>query len=137
MSLVVPNTAEATMLKYTLNAEAPEDLVIRLYSNDIIPSQTDSVTDYTEVTGGGYAAQNLIAGAWIVTEGNPSTATHPLVTWVFTAAVGNVYGYYITRQTTGDLFWAERFLNAPYNIQNVNDEIRVTPKISLNNVITP
>lgn len=135
MALVVPNTAEISMLKYILKTETPEDLVIHLYNNNVFPSETDTLATYTEVSGSGYSLQNLISSAWVVTPGNPASATHPLIAWVFTAAAGPVYGYYITRMSSGDLFWAERFNNGPYNIQNVNDEVRVTPKITLNNII--
>ena len=131
MALVVGNTAEVIMLDYILNRDAPEDLVIRLYSNDQTPVEADVIGDYTEVTGGGYASVALTSGSWSITPGDPSVADYPQVTWTFTGSVGNVYGYYVNRTTGGELMWAERFTNGPFNIQNNGDEIRVTPRLSL------
>lgn len=131
MALVVGNAAEVIMLNYILNKDTIEDLVIHLYGNDQTPVETDLIGDYTEISGGGYAAVNLTAGSWVVTSGTPTSADYPQITWTFTGAVGNVYGYYVTRQTGGELMWAERFTNGPFNIQNNGDVIRVTPRLTL------
>jgi len=37
-----------------LNKTPSEDLVIRLYANDVTPAESDTEADYTEATGGGY-----------------------------------------------------------------------------------
>lgn len=131
MALVVGNLAEVVMLNYIVNKDAPEDLVIKLYINDQTPIETDIVGDYTEATGGGYAQVALTAGSWAVTSGTPSSADYPQITWNFTGSVGNVYGYYIVRAIGGELMWAERFTNGPFNIQNNGDVIRVTPRLTL------
>jgi len=131
MALLVPNSAEIEILKYIFNQTSPENLVIRLYSNNVTPSETDTVGTYTETTGGGYAPINLTPGNWTLLSGNPATASHTLVEWTFNASVGNVYGYYVTRISSGDLVWAERFTNGPYNINNVGDILRITPRLSL------
>ena len=131
MPLTVPNCAEDIILQYILNKSEPEDLIIRLYSNDISPDRTDVIDTYVEVTGGGYAAINLTPESWDISLDNPTQAGHRQVTFTFTGSIGNVYGYYIARETGGELMWAERFSNGPYNIQNNGDEIRVTPKITL------
>ena len=131
MALLVGNTAEAIMLGNILNKSASENLVIHLYSNNRTPIESDVIGDYTEVTGGGYAQQNLTAGSWTITPGAPTAGEHPQITWTFTGAVGLVYGYYVTRATGGELMWAELFTNGPFDIQNVNDEIRVTPRLTL------
>lgn len=129
--LLVPNGGEAILLNYLTNKDAPEDLVARLFSTNLTPAEGDVVGDYTEVTGFGYAAKTLNGAAWTVTPGAPSSASAAQQTWQFTGAAGNVYGYYFTRLTGGELVWAERFTDGPYNMQNNGDEIRVTPAITL------
>lgn len=52
MALVVPNTAEVSIIEYVLNKEAPQDLTVRLYSNNLIPDADTVTGDFTEVTGG-------------------------------------------------------------------------------------
>lgn len=129
MPVVFPNVGEGIALKALVNNAAPQDLVLRLYSNNITPAETDTAATYTEATGGGYAAKSLAGASWTITEGAPSFAGFAQQSWVFTAAIGNLYGYYYTQTTSGLLVAAERFPDGPYNIANVNDEVRVTPRI--------
>ncbi len=134
MALIVPNSSEAIMLQYITNNDAPENLIIRLYSNNIVPDEISVVGTFTEVTGGGYAQQNLLAGSWTITTGAPSQAEHTEITWTFTGATGdggNVFGYYIIRASGGELMWAERFSNGPFVIAVNGDEIKVTPRLTL------
>lgn len=131
MSLVVPNLSEVQMLEYILNIASPVDLDIKLYVNDVIPSETDTVTTYTEASGFSYAAIELTPGNWSISPGSPSLAEHSQVEWTFSGALGNVYGYFIVRRTDNVLLWAERFTNGPYPINTINDKIRITPRLSL------
>ena len=131
MTLVVPNVSEVIILEYILNKKVPVELDIKLYVNDIIPAETDTVSTYVEASGSGYTTKQLVSGSWSISPGNPSSSEHPQVTWVFTGALGNVYGYYIVRRSDGDLMWAERFTNGPYDVQISGDEVRVTPRLTL------
>lgn len=133
MAVVFTNAAEQVALENFINKTAPENLVLRLYSDNQTPAKTDVVGDYTEVSGSGYSAATLTPASWVMTPGDPSSAAYPQVTFAFTGAAGNVYGYYVTRATTGDLMFANRFSNAPINIANNGDEIRITLTITLNN----
>ena len=132
-TLLVPNVGELRFLNFILNKVAQENQTIKLYSNNITPSQTDTDATYTEVTGGGYVSKSLVAANWTVSGGNPGTATHTQQTWTFTGAVsgGLVYGYYIVGASSGTLLWAERFSDGPYPISFVNDQILITPKLNL------
>jgi hypothetical protein len=134
MALVVPNASEVIMLNYILNIDAPENLSIRLYANNVIPDENSTVATFTEVANGlGYTTGgiSLTPGSWSVISGNPSQAEHTEVTWTFTGAAGNIYGYYVTRDTGGELMWAERFTNGPFNITTNGDEIKITPRLTL------
>ena len=129
MALVVPNASEAIILRYIVNTDAPENLIIRLYANNVTPDENSTEATFIEATGGGYASIGL--STWSVIQGTPSQAEHTEVTWTFSAAVGNIYGYYVTRQTGGELMWAERFTNGPFDIQTTGDEIKITPRLTL------
>lgn len=131
MTLLVPDVGEQIMLEYIVNQDAPEDLVLRLYTNNLTPQESDTTGDYTEASGFGYASVTLTPASWAFVQGAPSTATFTEVTFTFTGALGNVYGYYINRSTGTELMWAERFVNGPFDIQNNGDEIKVTPRITL------
>jgi hypothetical protein len=132
MPIVVANSAEADTLKYLLNISTTEDLDIKLFSNNHSPADTDTVSNFTELANSfGYNLIQLVPASWGVVEGNPTIASYPQITWTFTGAAGNVYGFYIVGRTSGTLKWAERFSNAPYNIVNNGDQIKITPKIAL------
>lgn len=131
MTLLVPNASEVIIMENFLNKSAPQDLVLKLYSSDTTPAETDTEATYTETTGGGYADVSLTAASWVVTPGAPTSAAYPEITFTFTGTVGNVYGYYVVQAVSGALMWSERFTNGPFNIQNNGDEIRITPNITL------
>jgi hypothetical protein len=133
MAVVFTDAAEIVALKNYVNNTPPESLVLRLYSNNRSPAKTDVVGDYTQVSGNGYAAVTLDPEDFVFTAGDPTSAAYPQVTFTFTGPAGNIYGYYVTRETTGDVQFANRFSNAPINIANNGDEIRITLTITLNN----
>lgn len=133
MALVVPNDGEADMLSYYVNKAAPENLVLRLFTNNLTPGEADTAESYTEAAGGGYSSKTLAGASWTVTPGAPSEAAYPQQTFGFTGPLsGNaqVYGYYLTRATSGKIAHAERFSDGPYPIANNGDEVKVTPKIT-------
>ena len=131
MTLLVPDAGEVKMLGNILNKTTPENIVYRLYSNNITPAETDTAATYTEVSGSGYAAITLTGANWTITGGAPTTATYALQTWTFSGAAGNVYGYYTTEATSGVIKWAERATGAPINIATAGSKIEITPSISL------
>jgi hypothetical protein len=131
MTLLVPNGAEQDALENFLNKTAPENLILKLYTNNITPGETDTAATYTEATGNGYASIALTAANWVITPGAPTEAAYPEATYTFTGALGNVYGYFVVGATSGKIKWAERFTGAPYVISNNGDQIKITPKITL------
>lgn len=133
MPLVLPNNGEGDILAAAVAKAAAENLVLRLYTSNTTPAETDTTATYTEATFTGYAAITLTPASWVITEGAPSDATYPQQTFTSSAdqAAQSVYGYYLTRVTSGRLAWAERFPNGPYVIANNGDNVKVTPKFTL------
>lgn len=131
MTLLVPNNGEGDALEYFVNRAAPQNLVLRLYTNNVTPAETDTAGTYTEAAGNGYAAVTLTGASWgAPSEGAPSSIAYAQQTFTFSGALGNVYGYYMTRVTSGRIALAERFTDGPYNIQNNGDQIKITPQIT-------
>lgn len=131
MTIMVPNTGEVIALSYLVNKAAPENLVYRYFTNNITPSETDTAATYTEAAGGGYAALALTGANWTVTGGAPSAASYAQQTTTFTGALtGNatIYGYFVTRATSGDLVLAETF--ASFTPAANGDNIKLTPQIT-------
>lgn len=131
MALLVPNNGEGDALQYFTNKAAPENLVLRLFTNNVTPGEADTAASYTEAAGNGYASITLTGATWgAPSEGAPSSIAYPQQTFTFTGALGNVYGYYLTRATSGRIALAERFTDGPYNIVNNGDQIKITPTIT-------
>jgi hypothetical protein len=133
MTLLVQNNGEGDALSAIVAKAAAENLVLRLFKSNTTPGETDTAATYTEADFTGYAAITLTPSSWTVTEGAPSDASYPQQTFTSSAnqTVQQVYGYYLTRVTSGRIAWAERFADGPYPVANLNDLIKVTPKITL------
>lgn len=131
MSFVVPESAELLMLRYLLNFTSPDDAVLRLYSNDRTPGESDVVGDYTESSATGYSATVLTGSQWTIAAAS-GTSSAQYAQRTFTYSTGaTVYGYYITNNAGTTLMLAERFSGAPFVLPGGGGEIKVTPVISL------
>lgn len=130
MALLFPNGGEDIALAAIVNKTAPQNLVLRLYQNNITPSETDTASTYTDATFTGYVAITLTGASWTVTPG--VNVAYPQQTFTSSAAQAtqNIYGYYLTQVSSGLLVYAERFSDAPTPITNNNDQILVTPTIN-------
>lgn len=133
MALLVPNNGEGDGLNYFVNALAPQNLVLRLFTNNITPAETDTTATYTEATFTGYAAITLAGASWSTVEGAPTSASFAQQTFTSSAAQAtqNVYGYFMNRATSLRIALAERFTDGPYPIVNNGDTIKITPAITL------
>jgi hypothetical protein len=131
VSLVVPRNGEGDGLKYFVNQAQPENLILRLFVNDVTPSETDTAANYVEASGAGYAPKLLRGGEWNVAEGAPSEAAYPMQQFDFLAPLGNIYGYFLTRERSGRIAAAERDPAAPFNVASAADVYRVAPRITL------
>lgn len=133
MALVLTNNGEGDALAAIVGKTAAENLVLHLYTNDVTPGETDTTASYTEATFTGYAAITLTAASWVVTEGAPSNAAYPQQTFTSSAdqTSQSVYGYYLTRVTSGRIAWAERFPSGPFVIANNGDNVKVTLNFTL------
>jgi len=130
MTLKLVNGGEVLALEYLVNKSQPQDLVLRLFQNDITPSDTNTASSYTESTFVGYAPVTLIGANWSSQEGNPSFIIYPDQVFASSAAQAaqSNFGYFLTRLASGELVWAEKF-TSPQVIQNLTDKFAVAPRI--------
>ncbi len=133
MAGILPNNAEGDLLQYFVNRASPQDLVLKLFKNNVTPAESDTAATYTEADFTGYGAITLTGASWgAPSEGDPTTIAYAEQTFTSSAdqTVQNIYGYFLVRASSGRIAGAERFSDAPYAISNNGDLIKVTPQIT-------
>ncbi|TXH08475.1 MAG: hypothetical protein E6R04_10635 [Spirochaetes bacterium] len=132
MALNVPDVGENAILEMIVNKTAAQNPVLKLYKNNITPSDTDTAGTYTEATFGGYAAVTLTGASWnSAASGSISYGSQQTIT-CNASATDDIYGYYIVQTTSGILLWSERDANAPFAVRNSGDAIKITPSLGAN-----
>jgi hypothetical protein len=133
MALNFPDVGENVALEAIVNKTAPQNLVLRLYQNNITPSDTDVAGTYTESTFAGYASLTLAGATWgAAAAGTITYGAQQTFTRTVTGAAENCYGYYVTQLASGILVYSERDAGAPFIIVNAGDAVKITPTISAN-----
>lgn len=132
MALVVPNAGELLLSEWAFKATStPENLSLKLYTNNYTPVATSTAGSFTEATFTGYSAKTLSRGSW----GSPTTngsgeaeITYADQTWDATSSQ-TVYGYFVVGGTSGTIVWAEKFGTA--RALTDGDSLTITPKVTL------
>lgn len=128
---MIPEEGERDLLAFAVGKTKTENLELRLYANDHVPLANDDRSNYTEVAGGGYASVVLRGALWEFTDKGIEC---PEWSFKFTGAVGNVFGWYLTRETSGRLAWAGRFVDGPYDVRTRGDIIIVAAFLAFRSV---
>ena len=102
---------------------------VHLFSNNVTPTNADSLATYTEANFTGYAAATASGWSAAGLTGHVASTTANPVTFTLTAGSQNVYGYYLTDSTSGKLYAAERDPNAPVALNTTASTYQITPKI--------
>lgn len=132
MALNVPDVGENAILEMIVNKTAAQNPVLKLYKNNITPSDTDTGATYTEATFGGYAAITLTGASWnSAASGSISYGSQQTFTCNATAT-DDIYGYYVVQTTSGILLWSERDASAPFAVRNSGDAVKITPSLGAN-----
>jgi hypothetical protein len=137
MAGIVMNKAEERALAFLVGKSGytVRLLNLRLFQNNITPTEADVVGAYTEATFTGYAAAAMASGDWTISGTTPTTAVGAQKTFVSSAnqAPQNIYGWYMTTVTDNELTHAFRFTDAPRVITNLGDQILVIARITAAN----
>jgi hypothetical protein len=140
MSLVVSKESKELMLSLILNKKAADgnptnsngDRTLKLFVNNIVPSQSILLGDLEECTATGYASITLQGSSWSVnTVSGETSASYAEQVFTIEDAI-SVYGYYVTNKNGTELLWVERFLSAPYVLPPGGGAIGVTLNFKLN-----
>lgn len=118
------------------------DYYLRLYRTDMSgfsasAQEAFTAASFTEASFAGYAAATLTGGAWTSASGtSPAYTTYATQGFVSSASqpVQTIYGYYVTRVSSGDLAWFEPF-PAPVDISGADEFIEVTPRLTMQDTL--
>lgn len=132
MALNVPDVGENIALEALVNKTAPQNLVLRLYKNNITPADSDTAATYTEATFPGYAAITLTGASWNAAAAGSIAYSAQQTFTCSGVSTDDIYGYYITQAVSGVLVYSERDASAPFAVRNSGDAIKITPAISAN-----
>lgn len=129
---ITPDISEILLLRYVLHNIAPGDPQLHLFKNNMTPSESDTISSYTEATELGYSAIPLLGSSWtFAISSGTSSASYSQQTFSFTTS-SSVYGYYITNRnpsSTQEVIFSERFAGAPYTLPTSGGSISITPVI--------
>ena len=128
----VPDVGALAQLSRLLNNTWPtdKDLTLKLYTNNFTIEDNTIASDFTEATGGGYAAKTLANGSWTVSvSGGIAQGIYAQQVFTFSGPmIPNTvaYGYYVV-DSDGVLQWAETF-SEPVSPVSAGNHIDITPK---------
>ncbi len=133
MAGVLVNQGEDIFLKAGVNKTAGQNLILKLYKNNVTPAEADVEGGYTEADFTGYSNVTLTGASWTATPGAPSQVTYAQQSFTSSAdqSTQSIYGYFLVQASSGLLVAAERFSDGPYPISFLGDIVKVTPKITL------
>jgi hypothetical protein len=137
MAMVVPDVAEVEWLKRSLYGNAgSENLSLKIFQNNVTPSEGDTAGTYTEATFGGYSAMTLTSSqsgpTWAVpaTVAGITSSTYGTNDVLTVSSPQTVYGYYCIFSTSLILALAEAFSTGPKSLINT-DVLTITPKLQM------
>jgi len=135
MPLVVPDAGELrmldTLLKLALSTN--ENQILKLYQNNVTPTQASVPASFTEANFTGYAARTLLRSGWnnAVTVSNKAESSYGSTpqSWTCGTTGNTIYGYWVEGSTSSKCLWAERFSTS--RVLASGDVLNITPKFTL------
>lgn len=129
-AMVFPDSGENIALEALTNKTAPQNLVLKLFKNNVTPDENSTAATFQEATFPGYAPITLAGADWASAAGG-SIQTSAQKSWTCSgASIDDIYGYFIVQEVSGTLVCAKRDDNAPLAVRNSGDIVRITPTIT-------
>ena len=111
----------------------PENLILRVFKNNITPASTMTVADFAEATFAGYVAVTLTSADWTISHDGTfgfATASSGVMFASSATTDETVYGYYMTGVNSSTLYWAQAF-PAAFRVYNLGDAVVPTSALQL------
>jgi hypothetical protein len=134
MTFVLSTGGEVTLLTIMLKSALAVDqpFTLHLYNNNITPTSSSVVGDFTETSFTGYNSVTLSRATWqtptVVGSSAQIQYNTSSITWTCSGSGDTIYGAFIL-DGSGNLVWAEPF-TAPRTLAN-GDVLNYLPIVSL------
>jgi hypothetical protein len=135
MPLVVPDAGELRMLDTLLRLalSTNENQILKLYKNNVTPTQASVPASFQEADFTGYAARTLLRSGWneAVTVSNKAESSYGSTpqSWTCGTTGNTIYGYWVEGSSSAKCLWAERFSTS--RVLASGDVLNITPKFTL------
>lgn len=137
MGAIITDAGERTIADKFTNKNAGSvsnaNMNLKLFKNDYTPRPQDQQGAYVEADFTGYAPKTGLSNAWnaaVTVNGQAYVALAPAV-FTKSGATGNlIYGWYLV-DSLGVVIFAERFVNAPIDMNINGAQITVTVQFKL------
>jgi hypothetical protein len=107
---------------------ANADLVLRLYTNNHTPAQSDTHSSYTICTLSGYADATLTGASWTGSlSSDVWTASYPAVTFTFSAYAGGTTIYGAVIEDGSNNTYLAGLLDTPFAVPAGGGSLVLTP----------
>lgn len=99
---------------------SPVTITARLFTNNITPSVSDTLANYTEATFAGYASVNLAGWSAAAVASHIGSTTAGNASFTITSGTQNIYGVYFTDPGNTKFYGAVRDPSAPVTLDAAN-----------------
>jgi hypothetical protein len=123
---------EIDTFKRMIGINPINNYVLHLFSNERTPGKSDTINEFTEIVGGGYASIEILPGDWTISDNSGVTIMSVTKNFHFTSAVAVVYGCYITNNNGTILIHAEALTDAPVEILGGGGDIEINLSFQFN-----
>lgn len=118
MTINFSQSGKEVALKNIIGRTFSTNNYVRLYTNEVFPSNSTTIDDIEECESNGYAAVKLLQNNWTISD---SIASYPKVTFNLNEEV-TVYGYFVTQNDI--LLYVEPF-NTPVSLDSSGGAVYV------------
>lgn len=115
---VVPDQGIQDALDDLLATTEWANAKLRLFSNNVTPTTSDTPSTYTESSFSGYSAVTLSGWSAASVSAHVATSTATPITFTITSGSATVYGWYITNSAGTRLLAAQRDASAPVSLSS-------------------
>jgi hypothetical protein len=133
--IVITKLGQADFLETKIGKKPPENLICRLYINDVTPHESYQHDQYIEVSPLVYHYSLIRPEDWSIKTNTEQNTIYleAVVRFEFSGWCDKVYGYYCEGENSGILKIASKF-DAPYAIGVEGGSITVIVNLFLSNI---